>query len=65
MVFEMEDMMIYVKDNVERIVGNEEMAKKLEAKGFKKTGEKAAPSLIPQEPKRRRRRAKAEAEETA
>ena len=47
-------MKIYVKDNVERIVEDEETAKKLESKGFKavKTGEKVIPGLIPKEPEK-------------
>ena len=47
-------MKIYVRDNVERIAGDEEMAKKLESQGFKavKSGEKVIPSLIPDEPEK-------------
>lgn len=39
--------MIYVKDNVERIVVNKEAAKKLEAKGFRlaKAAEPVEPSV--------------------
>lgn len=42
-------MRIYVKDNVERIAGDEESAKKLEAKGYKaiKSGEPVIPTIIP------------------
>ena len=45
-------MKIYVKDNVERIAGDDETARKLEEKGFKavKSGEKVIPSLIPKAP---------------
>lgn len=43
----MENTMIYVKDNVERIVVNKEAAKKLEAKGFRpaKAAEPVEPSV--------------------
>ena len=45
-------MKIYVKDNVERIAGDDETAKKLESLGYKaiKSGEKVIPSLIPKKP---------------
>lgn len=46
--------MIYVKENVERIAGDEETAKKLEAMGYKKvkSGEKVIPALLPKEPEK-------------
>ena len=45
-------MKIYVKENVERIAGDEETAKKLEANGFKaiNSGARVIPSLIPESP---------------
>lgn len=45
-------MIIYVKDNVERIAGDEETAKKLESKGYKpvKRGEPVVPTAIPTAP---------------
>lgn len=45
-------MKIYVKDNVERIAGDEESAKKLEAKGYKaiKGGEPVIPEIVPKAP---------------
>ena len=47
-------MKIYVKDNVERIAGDETVAKRLEAEGFKavKVGEKVIPAAIPEAPKK-------------
>lgn len=47
-------MKIYVKENVERIAGDDETAKKLEANGYKavNSGEKVIPSLIPEAPEK-------------
>lgn len=43
-------MIIYVKDNVERIAGDEATAKKLEAKGFKKVTAGKGPVIASQIP---------------
>lgn len=47
-------MKIYVKDNVERIAGSEEIAKKLEAQGYKCVtgGEPVIPAAIPKAPEK-------------